>query len=119
MNCPPAVGSAEAYNLHRPMQIEVDPKRLKEFCSHWHVRELAVFGSALRDDFSPDSDLDILVTFAESADWGLLDLVRMERELAELAGRDVDLVDRRSIARSSNWLRREEILGSAVPLFAA
>ena len=101
------------------MQIDIDPKRLKELCSHWHVRELAIFGSALRDDFSPDSDLDILVTFAESADWGLLDLVRMEREFAELTGRDVDLVDRRSIARSSNWLRRGEILGSAVPVYAA
>ena len=101
------------------MQIEVDPKRLKEFCSHWQIRELAVFGSALRDDFSPDSDLDILVTFAETADWGLLDLVRMEREFAELTNREVDLVDRRSITRSSNWLRREEILGSAVPVYAA
>ena len=101
------------------MQIEVDPTQLKEFCSQWQIRELAIFGSALRDDFSPDSDLDILVTFTESADWGLLDLVRMEREFAKLAGREVDLVDRRSIARSSNWLRREEILGSAVPVYAA
>lgn len=101
------------------MQIEVDPTRLKEFCAQWQIQELAIFGSALRDDFGPESDLDILVTFAESADWGLLDLVRMEREFAELTGREVDLVDRRSIARSANWLRREEILKSAVPVYAA
>jgi predicted nucleotidyltransferase len=101
------------------MTIGVDPKRLREFCSRWLVRELAVFGSALREDFAADSDLDVLVTFADSADWSLLDLVRMERELAELAGREVDLVDRRSITRSANWLRREEILKSAVPVYAA
>jgi predicted nucleotidyltransferase len=101
------------------MRIEVDPRRLRDFCSRWQIRELALFGSALREDFGPDSDLDILVTFAESADWSLLDLVRMERELTELAGREVDLVDRRSIARSANWLRRDEILKSAVPVYAA
>lgn len=78
-----------------------------------------MFGSALRDDFGPESDIDLLVTFAHGADWSLLDLVRMERELAELAGRKVDLVDRRSIVRSQNWLRREEILGTAVSLYAA
>jgi predicted nucleotidyltransferase len=100
-------------------RIEIDPPRLREFCSRWQVRELALFGSALRRDFGPGSDLDVLVTFADSADWSLLDLVRMERELGELAGRDVDLVDRRSIARSANWLRREEILKSAVPVYAA
>ncbi|MHC4955143.1 MAG: nucleotidyltransferase family protein [Planctomycetota bacterium] len=101
------------------MQIHVDPPRLRTFCTHWQIQELAVFGSALRDDFGPDSDLDILVTFADTADWGLLDLVRMEREFAELTGRKVYLVDRRSIARSSNWLRREEILSSAVSMYAA
>ena len=101
------------------MQIDVDARRLREFCSQWQIQELAIFGSALRDDFGPDSDLDILVSFAATADWGILDLVRVERELAELTGREVDLVDRRSIARSSNWLRREEILGSAIPVFAA
>ena len=101
------------------MQVVIDPKLLEQFCKRWRVRELAVFGSVLRDDFGPDSDLDVLVTFDEAADWGLLDLVRMERDLAELAGRDVDLVDRRSVARSRNWLRREAILRSAVPLYAA
>lgn len=101
------------------VNIEADPQRLREFCSRWQIRELALFGSALREDFGPDSDLDILVTFAETADWGLFDLARMERELTELAGRKIDLVDRRSIARSANWLRREEILRSAVPVYAA
>jgi predicted nucleotidyltransferase len=101
------------------MKIEFHPRRLREFCSRWRVQELAIFGSALRENFGPDSDLDVLVTFAESADWSLLDLVRMERELTELAGREVDMVDRRSIARSANWLRREEILKSAVPVYAA
>lgn len=101
------------------MRLGIDPTLLRDFCTRWQVRELALFGSVLREDFGPDSDIDILVTFQDSADWGLLDLVRMERELDELASRKVDLVDRRSISRSGNWLRREEILKSAVPLYAA
>ena len=99
--------------------IDFDPKLLREFCSRWQVRELALFGSVLREDFGPDSDVDFLVTFADSAGWSLLDLIRMERELARLANREVDLVDRRSITRSANWLRRDQILKSAVPVYAA
>jgi len=99
--------------------LALGPARLEEFCSRWRVRELALFGSALRPDFGPDSDLDLLVTFDDRAAWSLLDLVRMERELGELCGRKVDLVDRRSIERSRNWLRRREILNTAVPLHVA
>jgi len=100
-------------------RIGVDSRSLREFCVRWQVRELALFGSALRDDFGPESDLDLLVTFTEAADWSLLDLVRMEREFSLLAKRKVDLVDRRSIVRSANWLRRQAILESAVPVYAA
>ena len=78
---------------------------------------MALFGSALRDDFGADSDLDFLVTFAASADWGLLEHVRMEQELRELLQRDVDLVSRRALERSQNWLRRQEILSTAQTLF--
>lgn len=67
----------------------------------------------LRDDFAPDSDLDIVATFAPEADWSLFDHVRMERELADLLGREIDLFGRRAVELGHNWIRRREILNTA------
>jgi hypothetical protein len=100
-------------------EIDVPEKRLEEFCRKWKIAELRVFGSALREDFHPDSDLDLLVRFAPDADWSLMDHVAMEEELAVIVGRRVDLVSQRAIERSSNWIRRTAILKSAEPYFAA
>lgn len=101
------------------MPVEIDQDKIEAFCRKWQIRELALFGSILRDDFRPDSDLDFLVTFAPDATWGLLDHAAMERELAELTGRSVDLVSKRAIQRSHNWIRRRAILESAKILYAA
>jgi predicted nucleotidyltransferase len=92
---------------------------LAAFCRRWKVRELALFGSILRDDFGPDSDVDLLVSFEPSADWSLFDHVKMEQELEALFGREVDLVSRRALERSENWIRRKEILDSAETVYAA
>lgn len=81
--------------------------------------ELSLFGSALRDDFRSDSDIDLLVRFAADAEWSLLDQARMERELEDLLGRKVDLVSRAGIERSANWVRRQEILETSRPIYAA
>jgi predicted nucleotidyltransferase len=78
-----------------------------------------VFGSALREDFCPDSDLDRQVRFAPDADWSLLDHVAIEEELTGILGRKVDLVSQRAIERSSNWIRRKAILETAEPYFAS
>jgi uncharacterized protein len=83
------------------------------------IVELRVFGSAVREDFRRDSDLDLLVKFAPDADWSLMDHVAMEQELANMVERKVDLVSQRAIERSSNWIRRKAILESAEPFFAA
>ncbi len=91
---------------------------IEEFCRRWKIRELALFGSALGDDFGPDSDLDILVTFAADAEWGLLDHVQMQQELQTLLQRSVDLISKRAVERSPNWLRRQEILNTAYILFS-
>lgn len=72
-----------------------------------------MFGSVLCADLNRESDLDVLVTFAPDAEWGLLDHVQMEQELEALLGRKVDLLSRRSVERSHNWIRRQEILGTA------
>jgi hypothetical protein len=64
----------------------------EDFCRRWKIRELAVFGSFLRDDFRPDSDLDFLYTFAADVHWTLLDLVTMDQELSAIVGRGVDIL---------------------------
>jgi len=99
--------------------IKLPGKKLTDFCRRWRITELALFGSALREDFSPESDLDILVTFDPEASWSLLDHVRMEQELAALLGRDIDLLTKRSVERSHNPIRRQEILGTAEVIYGA
>lgn len=89
------------------------------FCEHWQITEFALFGSVLREDFRPDSDVDVLVSFSPEAHHTLFDLVRMENELKEIFKREVDLVSRRGIEQSRNYLRRNEILSSAQVIYAA
>lgn len=100
-------------------QIEVDRERIAAFCQENHIRRLALFGSVLRADFRPDSDVDVLVEFEPAARHTLFGLARMERELAEIFGREVDLVERTSVEQSKNYIRRKEILGSAEVIHAA
>lgn len=91
---------------------------IAKFCQRWKIQELALFGSVLRDDFNPDSDVDVLITFTADADWGLLDHVKMQQELQALLCRNIDLVTKRAVERSTNWLRRNEILKTAQILFS-
>ena len=93
--------------------------RINALCRRWRIHEMSVFGSALRDDFGPDSDVDLLVTFAPEADWSLLDHLQLQAELSEILGRPVDLVSRRAIDRSANPIRKREILNSARTVYAA
>ncbi len=101
------------------MNVALDRNKISGFCSRWKISELALFGSVLRDDFKPESDIDVLVSFAPDADWGLFEHMKMEEELSAALGRKVDLVSRRAIERSSNWIRRKAILESAQPYYAA
>ena len=100
-------------------QIDIPKDKIADFCRRWKISELALFGSVLRDDFRLDSDIDMLASYAEDADWSLFDHVRMEEELSEILGRKVDLVNRRVVESSTNWIRRNAILGSAEPLYVA
>lgn len=95
-----------------------DPE-IRDFCERWRIAELAIFGSALRSDFGPESDIDLLVRFASGAGWSAFDHARMEHELREILGRDVDLVTRLAVEETSNRSRREEILRTARPVYAA
>ncbi|NER92878.1 MAG: nucleotidyltransferase [Symploca sp. SIO1B1] len=100
------------------LPIDLPEDKLKQFCDRWQVRELSLFGSVLRDDFHRNSDIDILIAFLPAADWSLLDHVRMQRELMAIFGREVDLISKRAIERSKNWIRRQEILTTARIIYA-
>jgi len=99
--------------------LEISKDKIADFCRRWKITELALFGSVLREDFRPDSDLDVLVTFSPDAEWSLLDHIQMQEELGSLFGREVDLVSRRAIEQSENWIRRREILSTARVVYAS
>ncbi|MDE2796860.1 MAG: nucleotidyltransferase family protein [Gemmatimonadota bacterium] len=100
-------------------RIGVPMSAIKAFCDRWEVGELALFGSVLRDDFRANSDVDVLVRFKSKRTPGLFGIARMERELADLMARRVDLVNRAAIEGSRNYIRRKAILDSARVLYAA
>lgn len=100
------------------LPILLSSDRITEFCQRWKISELALFGSVLRDDFRPDSDIDILVTFAPDANRGVFALATMQEELEAILGREVDLVSKRAIERSHNWIRRKNILEAAQVIYA-
>lgn len=95
--------------------IEIDDERLADICRRHHVAELSVFGSVLRDDFGPDSDLDLLYVLTPGSAVGYFELADLERELSELANRDVDLVPKRFL----HWYIRDEVVAEARVLYAA
>jgi predicted nucleotidyltransferase len=94
--------------------IDIPKEQLRDFCRKWKVTEFALFGSVTRDDFRPDSDVDVMVRFAGDAQWSLFDIVTMENQLGEIFDRPVDLCEREAIEESRNRYRRESILSGAV-----
>ena len=104
--------------MTRPL-FELPKDRIEDFCRRWKIVEFALFGSVLRDDFRPDSDIDVLVTFEPDARWTLFDIVTMQDELEELFGRKVDLGEKQWVERSENYIRREHILSTLVPVYVA
>lgn len=98
------------------MALPIDA--LRAYCRKWSIVEFALFGSVLRDDFTADSDIDVLVQFRDGRRYGLSELVQMDDELEAIFGRPVDLIDRRVIEASRNYLRRKIILSSAQLVYA-
>jgi len=99
--------------------ITISQQKLQAFCRQWHISELALFGSVLGDNFSTNSDVDVLVSFDKKAHVTLFDMVHMQDELSKIFDRDVDLISRRGIEQSRNPLRRKEILDSIEVIYAA
>ena len=98
--------------------ISIPMRRIEDFCRANGIARLELFGSALRPDFRPDSDVDLLVTFTPGRTPGLIRLAGMELELAAIFGRSVDLIPRSSVERSRNPVRRAAILESAETIYA-
>jgi len=98
-------------------RLGVPMEAIEDFCRRWKIVELALFGSALREDFRPDSDIDLLVTFAEGVEWRFRDQFHMAEEIEALLGRPVDLVERKLVEGSENYIRRSHILGSLHPIY--
>ena len=97
-------------------RITIPKKKIGEFCRRWKVVEFSLFGSILREDFRPDSDVDVLVTFASGARVSLFDLVQMQIELESVFGRSVDVVEKDALR---NPFRKREILHTAQVVYAA
>ena len=97
-------------------KIPLPREAIAEICRRHGVGRLEVFGSVLRDDFRPDSDVDFLVVFRDGVP-GLMEFQDLQDELARLLGRDVDLIQRKAVERSPNYLMRRSILSTARPIY--
>lgn len=91
------------------LRINLPQNQLNAFSRRWKVKELALFGSVLRDDFRPDSDIDVLIQFTADARWSLFDLVTMQDELEKIFGRKVDMIELEGLR---NPFRRRSILNN-------
>jgi hypothetical protein len=100
-------------------RFEIPDAAIAEFCRKWRVTEFALFGSVLTDEFRPDSDVDVLLTFEEDAPWSLWDIIDLQGELEAIIGRKVDIAERPAVERSENYIRRRSILKSARTVYVA
>ncbi|MBW8041824.1 MAG: hypothetical protein FVQ85_17750 [Planctomycetes bacterium] len=99
--------------------ITISKNEIDAFCRLSHIRSLGLFGSALREDFGPGSDVDVLIEFEQAYRPGLMELVEMQEELTRIFGQKVDLVERKAVERSENYIRRRHILESVEPIYVA
>jgi predicted nucleotidyltransferase len=100
-------------------EIDLPMEKIAEFCDRWQVVEFSLFGSVLRDDFRPDSDIDVMVQFHPNAHPTFTTLDQMEENLRQIFSRDIDLITRQGVETTRNYLRRQEILSSAHTIYVA
>jgi len=96
-------------------KIDIPRDKIEDFCKQWKIAEFSIFGSALREDFSPKSDVDVLISFEPDIPWSLFDWVDMIEELGGILGREVDLVEKSGLR---NPFRRREILSNRQVIYA-
>lgn len=101
------------------LRIDIQPDVIGDFCRRWRIVELSLFGSVLRADFGPDSDIDVLVSFDPAAEWRYFHLLDMKDELESFLGHSVDIVEKRLIEGSGNYIRRDHILTNRETVYVA
>jgi predicted nucleotidyltransferase len=106
-------------SIEDQVQVSLPTEAIETFCRRWYITEMALFGSVLRSDFDPESDIDVLVTFSPGYQRSLDDAMAMQEEIEAIFGRRVDLISRRTIEQSRNYIRRKAILGSARTIYVA
>ncbi|CCQ56444.1 nucleotidyltransferase family protein [Crocosphaera watsonii] len=99
-------------------ELGLSRTRIAQFCQKWGIIELSLFGSILGNQFSQDSDIDILLRFSPNSRQGLLTLAKIKHELEEKTGRVIDIAVKESIENSENEIRRQEILNTAKVIYA-
>lgn len=100
-------------------RIAIPAEEIETFCKRNHIFSFGLFGSALRVDFDHDSDIDVLVEFEKGQEPDLFKLVELQDELSKMLGRKVDLVERKAVEKSENYIRRRHILESVEPIYVA
>ena len=101
--------------IEQRLGISID--KMSEFCQTWGITEMALFGSVLREDFKPDSDIDFLITFSPNVPQGLLTLAKIKNKLESMLNRQVDIALKESIQTSNNWIIQREILRTAKMIY--
>ena len=99
--------------------IQDHGKQIEAFCKAWNIKELLVFGSITTDHFRPDSDIDIVVDFLPGTHRTLIQLARMEEDLEKIFGRRIDLIPKKAVEESRNFIRKKSILASMVRIYGA
>ncbi len=100
--------------------LDIPRNKLESLCKKWKITELALFGSVLREDFGPESDVDVLVVFSDDAEWTYFDWPAIQHDLSELFdGRDIDLLTRNGVRQSRNKWKKHEILSNARQVYPA
>ncbi len=117
---PPRIAESDgSYWAVRKEPLQVDQEAISVFCKRWSVTELALFGSAARHELRPESDVDLLISFQPEAHHTFVDMDLMQEELETMFGRKVDLLERDTVERSRNTIRRDSILSHVEVLHAA
>jgi predicted nucleotidyltransferase len=98
--------------------IPIPTDKVAEFCQRWRIQELSLFGSVLTEYFHANSDIDILIDFEPPVLYTFRHLDLMQEELEEIFGRSVDIIDKKAIEESPNYIRRRNILDSAQVIYA-
>jgi len=99
-------------------KIQISEDQLSSICNKYLIKELSIFGSALRKDFDEDSDIDLLIEFKPEAAVSLFDLIDVKEDFEKLFGREIDIVSKNAIKRSNNYIRKKAILENYNTIYA-